>query len=324
MIATYPEQLELQTTEEPEADETLQPLTAISAQVIGSQLVPISFEIVGASSDNPSYNQYAYAAEVLFNNMDPDFVSVAKIPYPSDDGHSKCLDTAAAHGEKSKIVPVITLDGSIKPDVQFDHVSVAMNRYRNWGIDKVLVKPHRLEQAGEAMWIQSTAKLTPILREVGQFDSIGVVVYPERTATTTSIDEDYDRIAEELSVADFGITSFILNAAPYVKLVREMRRREVTTPVLPGIKPFRQYNQIKAIEKAGYPELGDELMHIMPPSPSRSDIMRQSEDLMSYFIGMGFDLVKHLGAPGLHIYTDNNVRAAQRLAQGVQQAVNSL
>ena len=325
MIATYPEQLELETIEEPEADETLQPLATKLAQGIGSQLVPISFEVLGARNDSPRHNQYAHASRVLFNNMYPDFISIGDVPNLSDDEPGLCFETAAEHGDILKIVPVVTIVDNDKEssDEQLD-ASVTMNRYRGWGIEKVLVQPHQIDHAGETMWMQNTAELIPQIRAAGPFDTVGVVVNPERTARTARIGEDYDRIAGELSVADFGITKFILNTAPYIDLVRAMRKRQVTTPILPGIKPFRQYHEIKTASQTSNVSLGDELMHIMPPSPSRSDMMRQSDDLMSYFIGMGFDLVKHIGAPGLHIYTDNNVRIAQRLAQGVEEAVDSL
>ncbi len=325
MIATYPEQIELETTEEPETDETLQPLATALAQGIGSQVVPISFEVVGARHDSPRHNQYAYATEVLFNNMDPDFVSIGEVPNLSEDEPDLCFDAAAVHGDISKIVPVVTIVevDKARSDEQFD-ASVTMNRYRGWGIEKVLVQPHQIDHAGETMWMQNTAELIQHVRAAGPFDTVGVIVNPERTASTASVGEDYDRIAGELSVADFGITQFLLNPAPYIDLVRAMRERQVTTPILPGIKPFRQYHEIKTASQTSNVSLGEELMHIMPPSLSRSDILRQSDELMSYFIGVGFDLVKHIGAPGLHIYTDNNVRTAQRLAQGVQQAINSL
>jgi len=315
MIATYPELGNVEQPPKLETDETLQPQSAVMAQGIGSQLVPISFEVIGADTASARHNQYAYAAGVLFNNMDPAFVSIAGVPELGEDGHSNCLDTAVEYGDISKIVPVINFVSQEEQRAVFN----TMDRYRAWGIEKVLVQPSQAELTGKLpTWEHNTPEFISLVREAGRFDSVGVTVRPENTATTHHIDEDYDRIAEELAVADFGITMFMLNPKPYIELVRAMREREVKTPVLPGIKPFRRYSEVEvAARSSGDVDLGEDLRHYMTEQSSPD----QAQPLMTYFVGMGYDLIKRHDAPGLHIYTDNNVRAAQRLAEGVEQAV---
>lgn len=312
--ATYAEQTRVEIYEpELETDETLQPQAVALAQGIGSQLVPISFEVIGADKDQPMHNQYAYAAHVLFDaTMNPDFVSIADIPKPDAGGYSSCLDTAAECGDKSKIVPVINLVNVPTLGAQLP-LMTELIRYHNWGIEKVLVDP----QGGDLpAWGPMTAKFISLVREYGQFSSVGVIVNSEKT----SVSRAYDRMAQELAGADFGITQLLLNPKPYVELVQAMRNRKVKTPILPGIKPFRHDGDAHAAAYSSSVQAGEELSSYMKPFTHS----QRPNALMQYFIGMGADLIKRHNAPGLHIYTDNNVRAAQRLATGVGQAVHPL
>jgi 5,10-methylenetetrahydrofolate reductase len=302
MTTTYAEQTRVQTFEpELKPDETLEPQATALTQSIGSQLVPISFEVIGADSHHHTHNQYAYAAHLLFDTMDPDFVSITK-PEPDEYSPNDCFDIAAEHGDKSKIVPVIDAIPLITKE---DHLILLadINSYRERGIEKILIRPPK---ATESIYELPTVRPTITnfishIRELGQFSSIGVIINSGKTFTAKTMSENYDQTAQELAGSDFGITQSLPNPEPYVELVKAMRARKVTAPILPGIKPSRRYGAIEAD----------------PPT-------QRPATLMTYLISMGADLIKQHNAPGLHIYTDNNVRAAQRLAQGVEHAIANL
>lgn len=311
---TYAEQTRVEIYEpELEPDETLQPQAVALAQGIGSQLVPISFEVIGANSKHFMHNQYAYAAHVLFDTMDPDFISITEAA-PDEYNPNDYLDTAAEHGDKSKIVPIVSHIHTSMPEEQsaiYDQVY----KYHKWGIEKVLVHPTLVEFGGEKGLGQNTAQSIQLIREVGHLSSVGVVV----AATTSHSERGYDQIAEELGAADFGVTQFMLNPKPYIELTRAMRARAINTPIIPGVKPFKTYSAIEAT--ANYSGVSTTDIEELKSSIIHRPLIKHQPALISYFINMSCDLIKQHDAPGLHIYTDNNVRIAQRLAQGVEQAV---
>lgn len=301
------------------ADEVLEPHSAAEGREVGGPVVPLSFEVVGTEPGISLYSQYNYAVQALFRNLDPSFVSISYQPIPeleeepiSDDS----LATAEEYGDPSKIVPII-----LAGDQKESEIAEEMNRYHEWGLDKVLIKPSdTILTEGRTREGRDTADFLKLIKKAGGFAQIGVIVRPEEAIfSDIGVNEHDQKIAQQLSVADFGITECLLDAEAYGRLVEAMLSREVTTPLLPGIRPFRSYGSIidaTVLRKASLPEDWQSILQDLPPAD-------HPRTLSGYFVEVSRELIKKYAAPGLHIYTDNNMKATERLVDGIQQALHN-
>jgi methylenetetrahydrofolate reductase (NADPH) len=156
--------------------------------------------------------------------------------------------------------------------------------------------------AGELRFAE---ELVELARAVGGF-SIGVAAHPAGHPRAADLETDRDRLAAKLRRADFAITQFFFDVDDWVRLVDDLQRRGVTSPVIPGIMPVTSLASVPRLEEMGAKVPRDLI--------DRLEAARTDEDARC----VGLDAVTELcadlldaGAPGLHFYTLN--RAALTL-----------
>jgi methylenetetrahydrofolate reductase (NADPH) len=146
------------------------------------------------------------------------------------------------------------------------------------------------------------------LRERGGF-SIGVAAHPEMHPRSASREEDRRRLAEKLQLADFAITQFFFEADHYVRLVEEMAAFGVDKPIIPGIMPVTNRNQVQRMAElsgAVFPAwLADRLADVEDPDEVRRIGVGAATELCSELLAAG--------APGLHFYTLNRSTATREI-----------
>lgn len=146
------------------------------------------------------------------------------------------------------------------------------------------------------------------LRERGGF-SIGVAAHPEMHPRSQSRDADRRHLADKLSLADFAITQFFFEARHYVELVEEMAALGVTKPIIPGIMPVTNRNQVQRMAElsgAVFPQwLADRLADVDDPEEVRRIGVEAATQLCSELLAAG--------APGLHFYTLNRSTATREI-----------
>ncbi len=139
--------------------------------------------------------------------------------------------------------------------------------------------------------------------------SVGVAAHPELHPRSPDRATDRKFLAAKLSRADFAITQFFFDLDVYVQMVNELADLGVTKPVLPGIMPVTNKNQIRRMAElsgAAFPTwLADRL--------DRTD---DAEEIRRIGVDAATELCQGLldaGAPGLHFYTMNRSTATSEI-----------
>ena len=188
-------------------------------------------------------------------------------------------------------------------------------RYRTAGVENILAlrgDPPRDsptdDYEGE---LAHAVELAELAREVGdgQF-SIGVAAHPEGHPRSPDLATDRKHLAAKLAVADFGITQFFFEAAPYLAMVNDLADLGCDRPVIPGIMPVtdvRQIERFAELSGAAFP-------------PDLAERLRAVEDDRDEVARIGVEVATELcqelldaGAPGLHFYTLNRSRATRHI-----------
>ena len=136
---------------------------------------------------------------------------------------------------------------------------------------------------------------------------IGVACYPE----PDDLDRELFIMGEKVGAgANFAITQMIFDAVSYSNYVKELRNRKITIPIIPGIRPVTCMEHVKAAE---------EHFHANVPRPlkkelKKADGRKANRICLDFTIDLIHDL-KKAGAPGIHMFTLNDIEIIQHIME---------
>jgi methylenetetrahydrofolate reductase (NADPH) len=199
----------------------------------------------------------------------------------------------------------LTCQGHVRSEIRD-----ILNDYAADGVENILALGGDVPTDGEPAPSDYTYA-TDLLEDVvadGRF-SVGVAAHPELHPRSPDRATDRKFLAAKLSRADFAITQFFFDLDVYVQMVNELADLGVTKPILPGIMPVTNKNQIRRMAElsgAAFPTwLADRL--------DRTD---DAEEIRRIGVDAATELCQGLldaGAPGLHFYTMNRSTATSEI-----------
>jgi methylenetetrahydrofolate reductase (NADPH) len=157
-------------------------------------------------------------------------------------------------------------------------------------------------------------ELVTLVRSLGDF-SVGVAAFPERHPESASLDDDARvLLAKQEAGAEFAVTQMFFEASHYVALVERARALGCTMPVLPGIMPLTNINQLERFAILSGTAFPDELA-------ARFRAVADDPDAVH---ALGVEAASSLcqelldgGAPGLHFFTLNRSTSAREIYTGL-------
>lgn len=144
---------------------------------------------------------------------------------------------------------------------------------------------------------------------------VGGAAYPEKHPEAVSFDADLAALSTKVRAgAEFLVTQLFFDNARYVEFVERARQWGITVPILPGIMPITNYDQIDRFTRM--------CGATIPPSlraelESRRDDPQAVVDLgVAYMTLQVADLLAR-GAPGVHFYTLNRSPATRAVVSAL-------
>lgn len=189
-----------------------------------------------------------------------------------------------------------------------------LDEYRAAGVSNILAlagdAPADDPEAAERGDLVHAVELVELIRSCGDF-SIGVAAHPEGHPRSPDLYTDRRFLADKLRAADFAITQFFFEPAPYLRLVEGLAAFGCDKPVVPGIMPVTNASQVKRFAELAGAEFP-------PHLAARFDaIADDPEAVRALGVELATELCARLldeGAPGLHFYTLNRSTATREIA----------
>lgn len=141
--------------------------------------------------------------------------------------------------------------------------------------------------------------LVELLRADGRF-GIGVAAHPEGHPRSSSLPEDRRRLAQKLAMADFAITQFFFEVDHYLRLIDDLRAIGCDKPVIPGVIPITNANQVDRFASMAGATIPRWLRTRLSTADA-GDVERIGVDVARQLAQRLLDI----GAPGVHLYTLN-------------------
>jgi methylenetetrahydrofolate reductase (NADPH) len=184
--------------------------------------------------------------------------------------------------------------------------------YRQAGIENLMAlggDPPADPTAGPGE-LRHAVELVELARAIGGF-SIGVAAHPACHPLSPDRQSDRDHLAEKLRLADFAVTQFFFEIDEYLRLVDDLRRRDMEKPVLPGIMPVTALRSIPRMAGMGaaVPSWAVARLEAAANRGGDEAVRRAGIDIASELCQALLDA----GAPGLHFYTLNSSTATREI-----------
>jgi methylenetetrahydrofolate reductase (NADPH) len=159
------------------------------------------------------------------------------------------------------------------------------------------------------------AEITAFIRESYHF-CIAVAGYPEGHVESPSKDLDWAYLEEKATAgADLIITQLFFENRFFFAFEKEMRKRGVSVPIIPGIMPITSLQQILRFTRICGASIPDKVITDLEA------IQDQPEAVQRYGIEYAKqqckDLLAH-GVPGIHFYTLNKSKATQEIIESLR------
>ena len=193
-----------------------------------------------------------------------------------------------------------------------DELVAILKSYQAAGVHNVLALRGDPPDGPGSPWVATEGGLTyadelvALAREVDGF-SIGVAAFPEGHREAESLDQDVAvLLGKQRAGAEFAITEMFFRASDYFGLLERSRAAGVDIPIVPGIMPILNLNQIKRMAELSGREVPAEVVARVAAYDG------DPERLRAEGIAVAAELCEELlagGAPGLHFYTLNRSRA---------------
>jgi methylenetetrahydrofolate reductase (NADH) len=238
-------------------------------------------------------------------SLKPDFVSITYGAGGSD--RHRTGDVVNWMRRETPFEPMahLTCRGHTRTDV-----AALLVEYRRIGVTNILAlggdpPADGRPEAGDYLY---ASELIGDVGASGGF-SIGVAAHPQVHPRSPDRASDRRHLAAKLRAADFAITQFFFDIEHWVRLVDELDTLGVNKPVLPGIMPIANKQQLGRMVKMSGADLPAWLVDRLDSTDDPAKIARIGVEVASQ---LSADLLD-AGAPGLHIYALNRPEAATQI-----------
>ncbi len=229
--------------------------------------------------------------------LNPDFVSITYGAGGSDRHRTGDVVEWMRTETTWEPMPHLTCHGHTRDDV-----TALLDLYRELGIENILALAGdpRADGQPEAGDYRYAIELLEDVVAAGCFAS-AVAAHPQVHPRSPDRASDRRHLADKLRVADFAMTQFFFEVEEYTRMRDELAALGVDKPILPGIMPITNVNQVKRMADMSGAPLPGWLTDRLDATDDPAEIRRIGVDVASNLCSALLDA----GAPGLHLYALN-------------------
>ncbi len=286
--------------------------------LLNENQLSLSFEVFPPKTET-SFESVKEATEEIAK-LRPLFMSVT---YGAGGGTSKYTLDIAKNIKELYGVPTLahlTCVSSTK-----ETVKERIEAIKNAGIQNIMALrgdiPSGLENADRSKWDYQYA--TDLITELKNADSnfcIGGACYPEIHPESVNQKEDIRRLKEKVDAGcDFLTTQMFFDNNLLYNFLYKIREAGITVPVIPGIMPITNANQVeRAIKLSGsfMPQRFKSLVDKFGPSP---EAMKQAG--IAYATDQIIDLYAN-GITNVHVYSMNKPGVAEKIQSNLSDIID--
>ena len=277
----------------------------------------ISFEVFPPKSET-GFESVKTATEEIAK-LGPSFMSVT---YGAGGGTSKYTLDIAKNIKELYGVPTLAHLTCVSSTKQT--VKEKINQIKNAGIANVMALrgdlPSELQNTDRSEWDYRYAiDLIKELREENPDFCIGAACYPEIHPESKNQNDDIFYLKEKvLAGADFLTTQMFFDNNLLYNFLYKIREQGITVPVIPGIMPITNANQIERAIKLSGSFMPQRFKSLVDKFGDNPDAMKQAG--IAYATDQIIDLFAN-GITNVHVYSMNKPDVAEKILSNLSNII---
>ena len=285
--------------------------------ILNSEKMAMSFEVFPPKKET-SFENVKAATEAIAA-LKPAFMSVT---YGAGGGTSNyTLDIAKNILDKYG-VPVLGHLTCVSSDRQT--VTAQIERMKELGIKNVMalrgdLTPELMESDRSKWEYRYAVDLIRQLKKSSGDFCIGAACYPEVHPESANQKEDILHLKEKVDAgADFLTTQMVFDNNLFFNFLYKIREAGITVPVLPGIMPITNANQVDRAIKLSGSFMPQRFKSLVDKFGSDPDAMKQAG--IAYATDQIIDLYAN-GITNIHVYSMNKPDVAEGIQKNVSEII---
>ena len=286
--------------------------------LLTEEKLTLSFEVFPPKTES-AFDSVKHATEEIAK-LKPAFMSVT---YGAGGGTSKYTLDIAKNILKEYGVPTLahlTCVSSTKQTVKERIIDI-----KNSGIKNVMALrgdiPKELENADRTGWdYQHAIDLIRELKEYSPDLCIGGACYPEIHPESANQKEDIKYLKEKVDAGcDFLTTQMFFDNNLLYNFLYKIREAGITVPVMPGIMPITNANQVERAIKLSGSFMPQRFKSLVDKFGTNPDAMKQAGII--YATDQIIDLFAN-GIKNVHVYSMNKPDVAEKILSNLSSILN--
>ncbi len=284
-------------------------------EILKKKQMSLSFEVFPPKKET-SFESVRIATEKIAE-LKPSFMSVT---YGAGGGTSDYTLSVAKNIKEKYNVPMLAHLTCVSSDKEL--VGRRIDGLIDAGITNVMALrgdlTPELENSDRSKWdYRHAVDLIRELKEKGDF-CIGAACYPEVHPESANQREDIKHLKEKVDAgADFLTTQMVFDNNLFFNFLYKIREAGITVPVLPGIMPITNANQVDRAIKLSGAFMPQRFRAMVDKFGTDPDAMKQAG--IAYATDQIIDLYAN-GITNVHIYSMNK----PDIAEGIQSNLSAI
>ena len=285
-------------------------------KILSDDKLHISFEVFP--------QRYGQPIEPILNTVEeisklhPAFCSVT---YGANGGASENTVKVASHIKNVLNTPTLahlTCVGSSKDDLDEKLVQLKENNIQNiLALRGDIIDKEKFANKEDLLYASELIEYIKLNHDF----CVGAACYPEVHPESKNQNEDinYLKLKQDMG-ADFITTQMFFDNSIFYNFMYKLRSAGVSIPVVAGIMPVTNVNQLKKIKELSNANIPSKFLSIADKFQDDKDSMKQAGII--YACNQIIDLISN-GVNNIHIYTMNNASVAKQIMQNMSHIVNN-
>lgn len=277
------------------------------SEILSKNRVCLSFEVFPPKKDTALEPVLNTVTDI--SKLNPAFCSVT---YGANGGASENTSKIASHIQNKLNVCAIahlTCVSSSK-----ENINNKLEELKDNNIQNILALRGDIidkESFNAKKDLKHSSELIQYIKQNYDF-CIGAACYPEGHIESKSQEEDiqYLKLKQDMG-ADFLTTQMFFENNLFYNFMYKLRNKGITIPVIPGIMPVTNVNQLKKIKQLSGAQLPPKFMAIADKFKDDTRAMKQAGII--YACNQIIDLISN-GINTIHIYTMNDSQIARNIS----------
>lgn len=285
-------------------------------KILSDDKLHISFEVFPQKYGQPIEPILNTVEEI--SKLHPAFCSVT---YGANGGASENTVKVASYIKNELNTPTLahlTCVGSSKDDLDEKLVQLKENNIQNiLALRGDIIDKEKFANKEDLLYASELIEYIKLNHDF----CVGAACYPEVHPESKNQNEDinYLKLKQDMG-ADFITTQMFFDNSIFYNFMYKLRSAGVTIPVVAGIMPVTNVNQLKKIKELSNANIPSKFLSIADKFQDDKDSMKQAGII--YACNQIIDLISN-GVNNIHIYTMNNASVAKQIMQNMSHIVNN-